>query len=178
MDLNASQIAFGTCDGTGAAINVCLGFIPSYVKVINMEDAGSLMPVVEWFKPQALVAAQYQGVKTMGMSDTDMDRVLLTTTGIAAYAGGDIIQYDGVTSNRWEAVSATYAGADVEEVYVNGHYKRTAATDAAYQCVGDFIAGTSSPRHGTKVKTTEGFTIGIEADLNVDGEQICWIAIR
>jgi hypothetical protein len=178
MDMNGSQIVFGTCDGTGAAINVCLGFIPSYVKVWNVEDAGTLHPQLEWLRDMSVITAFAQGVKLMGLSDTDMDRVLLTTTGIAAYNGGDEIVYDGVTSKRWEAVSATFAGASKEEVYVNGHYRRTAVGDAAYECVGYAIAGTTSPRHGTKVKTTEGFTIGADTDINADGEQLLWMAIR
>lgn len=40
----------GTYEGTGAAINVVLGFVPDYVKIINTEDGDA---VHEWFKGMA-----------------------------------------------------------------------------------------------------------------------------
>ena len=168
------NIVIGTCDGTGAVINVCLGFIPRFVMIINMEDAGSKLPVAYWMDAFAVISALDEGFKETGLSDTDFDRTVLAASGIAAYAGGDEINYDGVTNNRWENAAA----ADVEEVYVNGHYRRTSGSAAAYQCIGDAIIGSAAPRNGATVKTTPGFTIGADADLNADGEQLAWMAIR
>jgi len=170
--MQRGDIVFGTCDGTGAAINVCLGFIPRFVKVWNMEDAGSLAPQMEWTRQMALITAMAQGENLKGMSDTDMDRALLTTTGIAAYAGGDVIIYDKNTSVAWE----NSAGTSKEEVYVDGHYERKATTDAAYKCIGNVLC--PDPAHGAKVTTPPGFTIGADTDVNVDGEQIAWMAFR
>lgn len=170
MDNN--NIVIGECDGTGAAINVCLGFIPRYVKVINMEDAGSLMAEIEWMKPFELVAALDNGVMHEGGDDSD--RQLISSAGISEYDGGDEIIYDGETSNAWE----DSAGTSKEEVYVDGHYIRASSSDPAYKCIGDSLVGSSTPRHGQKVTTPPGFTIGTNADINQNGEQLCWIAIR
>jgi hypothetical protein len=159
----------GTCDGTGAAINVCLGFDPSYVKVINAEDAGSLMAEVEYWKDMAVIAAIDNGIMLEGGDDAD--RQLLATGGISAYAGGDTIVFDSA-SGGW--VDNLTDLTDKEEVYVDGHYKRTAATDDAYRCYGDAVD--PNPKHGMTVKTAKGFTIGANADLNVNGEQLIWIA--
>jgi hypothetical protein len=106
----------------------------------------------------------------------DADRQVLTANGITPYDGGDQIFYDGTTNNRWE--SAVSGGTSVEEVYVNGHYQRTATGDAAYECVGDDLVGTATPRDGVSVFTPVGFTIGTNGDLNVDGEQLLWMAVR
>lgn len=169
------QVVFGTCDGTGVAINVCLGFIPRYVKVWNKEDAGTLLPIAEWCRDFALTSAQDEGILHKGISDTDFDREVLTTAGISAYAGGDEIQYDA-TSGNWEVTTNFPAGASVEELYVDGLYEREATTDPAYRCIGDRIC--PELRHGAKVKTPQGFTIGTNANLNADGEQLTWMVIR
>ena len=159
----------GTCDGTAAAINVSLGFVPSYVKVINAEDAGTLMAEVEYWKDMAVIAAIDNGIMLEGGDDAD--RQLLATGGISEYAGGDEIVYDSA-SDGWVDNLTDLTAKD--EVHVDGHYKRTASTDDAYRCYGDAVD--PNPKHGMKVKTAPGFTIGTNADLNVDGEQLIWIA--
>jgi len=169
--MHSNNLAVGTCDGTGAAINVCCGFIPRYVKVWNTEDAGSLMAEVEWCKAFELISALDEGIMHEGGDDSD--RQLLATGGISEYAGGDEIVYDGTTDNRWEDSD----GNDKEEVYVDGHYIMVSG-GAAYKCIGDTLAGTTTPRDGAKFKTPPGFTIGTNGDLNANGEQLCWIAMR
>jgi len=171
--MNLAEIVHGTCDGTGAAINVCLGFIPNFVKVWNMEDAGNLEPAIEWHRQMALITQMDEGIKLLGITEAAMDRTVMAANGIAAYAGGDEIVYDGETDNQWENA----AGTVKEEVYVDGHYQRTATGDAAYKCIGDSLVG-DNPRDGAKVKTPPGFVIGADGDINVDGEQLCWMAIR
>lgn len=186
--MNNSQCITGTCDGTGAAINVCLGFIPSKVEIWNVEDAGSKLPKVEWCRLFKRVAALDEGVLETGLSDTDYDRTVLTTAGISEYAGGDTIYYDR-NNNRWES-AAGGAGSSVEEVYVQGDYDLTNASNPAYRCIGDAIAGKpgynsdnellggGEPPQDTKVVTTPGFTIGTNANLNADGERLIWVAWR
>jgi hypothetical protein len=157
---------FGTCDGTGAAINVCLGFVPSFVKVWNMEHANEKS--LEWFKAFVLMSAMDEGIS--------LDNSVIapvTANGIAPYAGGDVIAYDKTTHARWELLAV--GGATAEETYVDGSYVRTAGGDAAYRCIGDKIE--PNKNHGSQVKTTPGFIIGTNG-INVDGEQLCWMAIR
>jgi len=169
MDKNS--VVHGTCDGTGAAINVCLGFIPRKVKVMNAEDAGSLMAEVEWIKGMKAIAALDEGVMLEGGDDAD--RQLLATGGISEYDGGDEIVYDSASGDWVDNLTDLNSK---EEVYVNGHYERDDGSDAAYQCYGDSVD--SNPKHGMKVKTPPGFTIGTNSDLNVNGEQLIWIAER
>ncbi|HUV77075.1 MAG TPA: hypothetical protein VMW06_03350 [Desulfobacterales bacterium] len=166
-----SAVVHGTCDGTGAAINVCLGFIPRHVKVINAEDAGTLTPEVEWTKGMKVISAIDEGIMLEGADDAD--RQLLDTGGISEYPGGDEIVFDSA-SGGWVDNLTDLTAKD--EVYVNGHYERAVSTDPAYQCYGDSVD--ANPRHGMKVKTPPGFTIGTNADLNVNGEQLLWIATR
>ncbi|KKN75074.1 hypothetical protein LCGC14_0384480 [marine sediment metagenome] len=166
--------AIGTCDGTGADINVCLGFVPSYVKVWNMDDDTNVQ-YWEWHSQMQYVTAMAEGLK----SDKDVFTAI-TADGITEYGGGEQLIYDGVTNNRWEYDhdGDGVLDADAEEVFVNGHYLKVASGDAAYQSIGDSQIGASTPRNGEKIKSTAGFTIGALANWNVNGEQLAWIAYR
>jgi hypothetical protein len=97
------HIASGTVEGTGSAINVELGFTPTYVKVVNFDDPGML----EWWSGMGAAA----GVK---LNDTPA-LTKVTSNGITAY-------------------------------------------------------------DGTQGATSQGFTIGADADINVGSETLFWIA--
>lgn len=173
--MNPDRIVMGTCDGTGAAINVCLGFVPKYVKLWNLEDAGSKWPSCEWINPDFIaITAADEGVLDAD-DGTQVRRTLLASAGISPYNGGDEMIYDGVTSNRWEDA----AGTSVEETYVDGWYERDAVGDTAYKCVGTRLLGrTPTPAdNGSRFKAPAGFKIGTNADLNADTEQLVWLAM-
>ena len=175
--MNPDRIVMGTCDGTGAAINVCLGFIPKYVKLWNLEDGGGKWPSCEWVNPDFIaITAADEGVLDAD-DGTQVRRTLLAANGLSPYAGGDGIVYDGVTHNRWEDDDVTAASA--EEKFVDGSYERDASGDVAYKCIGTKLLGRTpvAGDNGTKFKTPVGFKIGTNADLNQDTEQLVWMAI-
>jgi hypothetical protein len=173
--MGSPQIIFGTCDGTGAAINVCLGFVPRYVKVWNVDDTTNL-PMAEWLKGFSIITAVDEGIRQVTLATPVFS--LLTSAGVSAYSGGDVIQYDKNTSARWELTTGTAfpGGNSAEEVYVDGAYERTATTDAAYKCIGDTLC--PEKYHGQKCTTPKGFTIGTDGELNVDTQQIFWMVMR
>lgn len=47
----------GTIEGTGATLNVEVGFVPSYVKALNIDDAGKLFCSLEWLKEMPAASA-------------------------------------------------------------------------------------------------------------------------
>jgi hypothetical protein len=77
----------GTYTGTGAAINVSLGFIPDYVRIINANDAGALDPSLDWIKGMG----DGFGLKQLRIVDNattaNKSQAIVTTNGISAYAG-------------------------------------------------------------------------------------------
>lgn len=83
------NIATGTVEGTGAAINVSVGFVPHYVKVFNYDDAGGLAPTLEWWYGMGAGDA----LKTLKVVDSgtsgNASSALITSNGIDAYAGTD-----------------------------------------------------------------------------------------
>lgn len=161
-------VVLGTCDGTGAAINVCLGFTPSFVQVWNLDDATDI-PSLVWHRSMKAVSACDEGIKDV--TAAGLTRALIAANGISAYDGGDTIVYDS-SDSRWESLAA----ADVSEVYVDGHYNRSASTDAAYRSYGAAVV--DAPYDGQKIKTVPGFTIGTDTHINVDGQQLVFAAWR
>lgn len=71
------QIKTGTVTGTGAAINVPLGFNPTFVQVLNLTSA--TLEQLEWFSGMAEASA----IKTVAGGT----RTKITTLGISTYAG-------------------------------------------------------------------------------------------
>lgn len=79
-----ANIKVGTYEGTGAAINISLGFTPDYVKVWNSEDGDANW---EWFNGlSANDALQSINVVDSGSSGA-AGMELITSNGIDTYAG-------------------------------------------------------------------------------------------
>lgn len=86
MAFNPDAIV-GSVAGTGAALTVSLGFVPSYVKVFNPNDAGSLFPSMEWFNGMA-TASGFKSLKTVDSGATgNASSNYVTTNGITAFTG-------------------------------------------------------------------------------------------
>lgn len=109
-------IRTGTVEGTGAALNVALGFVPDYVKVFNYDDAGALFSTLEWWK---------------GMSD------------------GHALKTSSIVD------SGTSANSSSEKITTGGISEYAGDSD-----------------------NSAGFTIGTDADVNVDAETLYYLAMR
>jgi ABC-type antimicrobial peptide transport system permease subunit len=162
------QVVTGTFVGTGAAINVCLGFNPSYVEITNISDATDRSRLI-WNKSMRGVSGVAFGV--LDKTAAGVVRSGLSSAGISPYAGGDVVIYSKANS-RWQNA----AGSDVSEVYVAGDYNVDDTSDAGYKTYGDSVI--PNPADGAKLKTTKGFTLGTNADMNTDGERLVFIAYR
>ena len=110
------SFASGKVTGTGNAINVVCGFLPDYVKLVNVSDAGNLNPMMEWWKS----LGDNSGIKYLTIVDS----------GTTGYASHQFVNVNGIS---------LYMGSDNEG---------------------------------------QGFTIGADGDINVNGEDIHWIAMR
>jgi len=95
-----NNIFVGSVEGTGAAINVETGFKPRYVKVLNIDDAGSLNPTIEWF--EGMTAAYglknlRQAVDEGGTATYSVVNEIITSLGISQYAGAAGSNSEGFT---------------------------------------------------------------------------------
>jgi hypothetical protein len=95
--MHGNNVVVGTVEGTGAAINIELGFIPKYVKVFNYDDAGSLFCTLEWWSGMAAAS----GLKTSSIVDdgttTLKSSEKITSLGISEYAGSAGANSEGFT---------------------------------------------------------------------------------
>lgn len=78
------QCKVGTVTGTGAAINIQLGWVPDYVKVINYTDGDTIH---EWFN----------GMTAGHAIKTDTAVAKITANGITAYEGTAAANSKGFT---------------------------------------------------------------------------------
>lgn len=72
------RIAVGTYEGTGAAINISLGFTPDYLRIVNVEDGDIGW---EWFNGLGA------GDAFQGTNHADTQFSLITSNGVDTYAG-------------------------------------------------------------------------------------------
>lgn len=89
--MSKGHFATGTVEGTGAAINVQLGFTPDYVKLINIDGDASL----EWISDMD----DGEGYKTVAAGTN------------AQIATGGVTPYEGVTAT---AAKGFTIGADAD----------------------------------------------------------------
>lgn len=77
----------GKVTGTGAAIDIPLGFQPDYIKCYNPNDAGALYPTIEWFA--GMPAAN--GLKSLKVVDSgatgNASQNKITANGLSLFAG-------------------------------------------------------------------------------------------
>lgn len=99
------QIAVGTVEGTGSAINVELGFIPAYVEIINETDPG----LYKWYNTMA-------DAEMLKVTDA-VAMTFPTTNGISAYAGTEAGDSAGFTIG---ADSDMNAASDVLHYFAVG----------------------------------------------------------
>lgn len=75
--MSNANIIFGSQDGTGANIDIEVGFLPTYVKVVNIESAGKEQ--LDWYEGMAAASA----IKTVANAGAAVDpRTSITTLGI------------------------------------------------------------------------------------------------
>jgi len=87
------KIVAGTFNGTGAALYMCIGFVPDWVRVIALED--DAMASAYWSREFRAADINEGGVDTNGAT-----AIVLKTygTGIAPYYGGELMTSDNQTS--------------------------------------------------------------------------------
>jgi hypothetical protein len=111
----------GLFNGTGANVTLCIGFIPDYVKVYNLEDAGSLFAKLEWWREMRLVGATRGLAEVTGTTYRAIDLRTVADEGIVLYRGGEILTTTNQTSTSYGAgVFLGWDKTDYKADLVNG----------------------------------------------------------
>jgi hypothetical protein len=184
-----NNVVIGSIKGTGSVLRVEIGFVPRYIKAVNIEDAGTLYPIMEWMRGMAAAS----GIKTLKIFDNgttaNASSTYITSNGISEYQG----EAPGCTLTGTVAAtagSATLIGTntsfltelavgdliklkDGQEFTVSAISSNTSLTVTA--------AATASVTTGIAVRLTgkkAGFLIGADTDMNAANETIVYMAVR
>jgi len=99
----ASELTGGTYEGTGAAINISLGWIPDYVMVWNAEDGDAKW---EWFNGlgagDALATANHDTAQQSLITSNGIDTYAGSSSAAPGFTIGTALSESGKTF-RWKA---------------------------------------------------------------------------
>lgn len=179
------QVATGFLRGTGAAINVELGWIPDWVRIVNLTDGDDIWE--NWLaKVIAFTSGGTDEIKAGdkihgNTSDATavVQQVILDT---GTWAGGDaagwLILRPGTHSGTFQAETAyrenvdadgddkiTVAAADQDGIDID---TEVAATTTAATNVSEYVGSSGS--------NAKGFTVG--ATVSEDAKLLGYIAVR
>jgi len=183
--MNTGQVACGFLRGTGAAINVELGWIPDFVTVINLTD-GDKVHMNALKKVIAFTSGGTDEIKAGdkihgNTSDATaiVDQVILDT---GSWAGGDaagwLILQAGSHSGTFQSETAYREGVDSD-----GDDKITVAVadqdgiDIDTEVAGTTTAATNVAEYvGSAASNAKGFTVG--ATISEDAKLLYYFAFR
>jgi hypothetical protein len=177
----------GVSIGTGSAINVELGWVPTFVLLYNTDTTNILQAAwLGWVVPFSsggtaeVTAGSIIRGNTSGARATVSNVLLMSGTWAAGDAAGFLVLQEGSLTGTFgsetvvvQNLASGTIGTDDATVTANVVYNAAvaAATTAAT------TAATSITRYeGTAAATSKGFTIG--ATLSVDNKILPWMAFR
>lgn len=174
------QVKTGFLRGTGAAINVELGFVPDFVMVINMTD-GDLITCGALGKVMAFTSGslEIQAGDKVSQSDTIYATVRQVILDTGSYAGGDaagwlIFDADQITGTFTAAAAAVNDSGDDDFT--------AAAIDEDGVSIAAAVAGTTTAATsaqsyvGAAGSAAKGFTVG--ATVSEDAKLLFYVALR
>lgn len=91
----AAEIRTGTYTGTGAAVNIELGWTPDYVKVVNVTDGDEYW---EWFAGMTAAHAIYTRSVTDNATTGNAGITRITSNGISQRSPTDYASKQGFTA--------------------------------------------------------------------------------
>lgn len=152
----------GKFNGTDATVYLCIGFIPDFVKVWNLE--GTQRIVLEWNKYMMGTLEVVEGIMITGA----------TQTAAAAVKGGGIRQFFGNTVLTTADVgTTTYGHADNIYLTLDSKDYRYVTADSPHG-VGDAIAATIDTwTLGSSSNFTGNFNASVTGGYIGEGSSIC-----
>lgn len=185
--MDSSQVATGFIRGTGAAINVELGWIPDFVQIINLTDGDKIymnaLPTVLLFTSGGVDEIK-AGDKLHGNTSDATATIRQVIIDSGTWAGGDAAGWfilDPVTQiGNFSAAETGYR----EDVDSDGDdvVTLTAAQDQDGVDIDTEVAGTTtaatniSAYAGVRETNAKGFTIG--ATIAEDAKLLYYVAFR
>lgn len=156
------RMVSGVFNGTGAAVYICCGFIPDFVRVLALGDdkAGNLF----WRKGFRLAKINEGVLDTNGNTDFTLKTF---GAGIAPYYGGDILTEDNQTSVTYG--EGVFLGPDDFD-YKNSQTAKGNAGDGVATDITTWTLDTSGNRTGHFDEDVVGTYIANGSPIVIDGK--------
>jgi len=149
------KLVSGLFNGTGAAVYICCGFVPDFVKDLAVGDTAGAN--LEWSKNMRL-AAEIEGVlDTNGATALAPEAI---TAGISAYYGGDLLTSTNQTTT-----------ANGEGVYLWRDSNDYRSTDVVGDPISKFTMDTVANRTGHFNNNVVGTYIGAGSKIIIGGRE-------
>jgi len=152
------QILRGCFNGTGAAVNLCLGVIPDSFKYMNVEVATN-PETVEWAKGMMKENTAWGGIYIKG---SDGVRTKLTTSGVRPYYGGDLVTAANQTVTY---ADATYLQWDRKNYQAD--YDYGSGTDGTPLNAWTLDTTANRTGHWNVAKVASGARIGVGSTIRI-----------
>jgi len=173
------NFVFGTFTGTGAIMTIELGFVPDYFEIVNTSDAGSLWPMLKWFRgftaayALKLVVTTYSKITSGGITAFAGEAPGKALTGTFAVALGGV----AITGTSTLFLTELKVG---DIVCIDGMDVEILAIASATACTIKLPAEAAKTGKVGIRKTgrAPGVLVGADADLNVSGEAGYYMAFR
>lgn len=152
-----------TFNGTGAAVYLCLGFIPDKVSIRAVGDAGTVNPILSWTrKGDGFSVAQYEGV--LDTNGATAHAPAAYGAGIEVYEGGEVLTAAMQTSVAFgEGVYLAPYDKDCRQPSADGG-------DSAGDTIDDFTMDTLANRTGHFNADVVGSLIGAGSEIVIASE--------
>lgn len=184
--MSQSQTKVGYHRGTGAAINVELGWIPDHVRVVNLTD-GDAIHENFLHKVGAFTSGSVEieaGDRIKGVTSGALGNVKQVILDSGSWAGGDaagwlVLEHeDQVGTFQNEAIGSVAKDGDTpsDEATLTAAFDQDGVTVTTAAAATTTAATNISAYVGSDASASKGFTIG--ATIAEDGKLLGYVATR
>ena len=156
----------GIFNGTGADLTICIGFLPDWVKVTNME--GTQQIALEWNKNMMKVSEIVEGIQIVGSSSTVT--ALTKGNGLLPHFGKTVLTSSNQASTTY-GESSFLISDPWDYRYLNAN---KSPGDASTADIDTWTLNTSGNNTGKFNSDVAGTYIGEGSEINIRGQ---WYSI-
>lgn len=161
------RIMSGTFNGTGAAVYLCLGFVPDRFELVALEDADEARLI--WDREMLRTAEMVAGLRYVGSGGATQQAPLTVGTGVQPYFGGDTLSTANQTSTTYG--EGVYLARDANDYrYLNSLAPGNGVGDAADETINAWTLDTSANRTGRFNSDVTGTYISEGSRIIINGE--------
>ncbi len=161
------RVVSGTFNGTGAAVYICIGFVPDWVRLVAVSDTECAHA---WWSKHMRASNMVEGQMWHGTGQAPADYA--AGEGISPYYGGDLLTSANQTSVTYG--EGVYLGWDDFD-YRKSQNAVINAGDAVSDDITTWTLDTSGNRTGHFNEDVVGTYIGAGSRIKIDGQ---WYVIE